>query len=283
MLLATNMPRPWSIAVDAEAVYTGNCGGSISRIPLDGGSPSTLAASPDPMDTGQDCYAIAIAIDTTDLYWMSYGSGAFVARVPLEGGPVTLVAQGQDVQDYAFGMAIDPTNLYWTTDTQVIRQPLEGGPALALAKTEYSANAVAVDATNIYWVSGLAIMKTPLDGGPSVQLAPANASASGIAVDTENVYWGESSTNALMSVAIQGGSPKAWVGTDGIADIAVDNTRIYWTTGTGVWELSKSGGPLIQLASSPWAEAIALDATNVYFTALLGSGNGTDSLLRVPK
>ena len=286
-LLATDVPRPWGIAVDSEAVYVGNCGnasgpGSIMKISLDGGAATALVESPDPADPGMNCYATAVAIDATDLYWMSYGGNAFVAKVPLVGGQPTVLARG-NVQDYAFGMAIDPTNLYWTTATEVIRQPLDGGPPLMLATTSVGANAIAVDATNAYWASGTAIMKTPLAGGPSVQLAPAIAGASGIAVDTENVYWGESSTNALMSVPFVGGSPTVWVGTDGIVDVAVDGTRIYWTTSTGVWELPKSGGPLVQLASSPWSEAIALDSAYVYFTALLGSADGTDSVLRVPK
>ncbi len=289
--LATAMARPWGIAVDDTGVYAANCGnshgpGSIVKVPLDGGAVATLAANPYPMDTGQDCYAIATAIDTTNLYWMSYGPGAFVARMPLVGGPVTVLTT-EDIENYWFGMAVDATNLYWSTESTVMRLPLDGGAPVTLAPPPagWQMSGIAVDATSVYWVGPQGIMKTPIDGGPAVALAPAT-NPNGLAVDGANVYWGESSTGALMSVPIDGGAPAAWAAGLGTpVAIALDATRIYWTTGAGVLELPKGGGQLVRLASSAYAEAIALDTTYVYFSTLVASSlqDGTDAVLRVPK
>ena len=198
---------------------------------------------------------------------------------------MTVLGSG-NVQNYEYGMAIDANNLYWANNAQVMRQPLDGGSpeVLATSAVGWAISGIVVDPTSVYWADGVSIMKTPIAGGASVQLAPGNANS--LAVDGDRVYWGESSNAAVMSVPLDGGPPTAWVGTSGVGDIAVDDTSIYWTDSRGLWELPKSGSPLVRLSPLAWNQAIALDSTTVYFTTLLDLANpqnGSDAVMMVPK
>ena len=98
---------PSDIAVDSTSVYWTNTGlnglprpGSVVRVPLGGGLPTTLASA-------QTC-ASGLAIDATSVYWSA--CSANVMKVPRCGGtPVTLGA-GMG----GFGLAVDATSVYWT-------------------------------------------------------------------------------------------------------------------------------------------------------------------------
>jgi hypothetical protein len=108
-----------SIAVDATQVYWANYGesneptntnGTIMKVPLGGGTATTLAS-------GQhDPYAIVV--DSSNVYWgnagtqtEAYNDGA-VMKVPLGGGTPTTLATGQGG---VYGIAVDETSVYWTT------------------------------------------------------------------------------------------------------------------------------------------------------------------------
>jgi len=75
-----------------------------------GGAPTTLASG-HPGD---------IAVDATSVYWTDFdtssgsgGSNGTVMKVPVGGGPPTILASGQNWLD---GIAVDATSVYWTTD-----------------------------------------------------------------------------------------------------------------------------------------------------------------------
>ena len=71
------------------------------KVPLGGGSPTTLAS-------GQRI-PTASPSDATSVYWTN-GDGT-VMKVPLGGGSPTTLASGQS--DPA-GIAVDATSVYWT-------------------------------------------------------------------------------------------------------------------------------------------------------------------------
>ena len=68
---------PFQIAVDRSSAYwTNSYGGSLVKVPLNGGAPVTLAA-------GQN-YALGIALSTSEVFWVNYdgvGSGG-ILRMP---------------------------------------------------------------------------------------------------------------------------------------------------------------------------------------------------------
>lgn len=66
--------------------------------------------------------------------------------------------------------------------------------------------------------------------------------------------------------------------------LALDATNVYWTAGSGVLRVAKTGGPTMTLASSTgMAEGLAVDATDVYFSVGLFVDGGVGGLIdRVP-
>jgi hypothetical protein len=189
----------WGLAVDAANVYF-IMGKAVVKLPLAGGSPTTLATTETPVSR--------MVVDATHVYWTSYrttvfGSGATidgsVMKVPLAGGSATVLAGGQDPSG---GLAVDAQGVYWTTGTAVMRAGLDGSGAAPLASGTPSS--VAVDATSIYWTVGAdryaggAVMKMPREGGASVKIAVGQDSPWSITVDNSSVYW--TTSGAVMKL-----------------------------------------------------------------------------------
>jgi hypothetical protein len=141
-----------SIIVDSTRAYwlsleNGEAAGALLATPItaNGGGPVTTLA------TGLNG-PTSLAVDARDLYWLEAGDegGDNVVRMPLAGGPTTVVASN------AQAFAVDGAQLFWIRWSGVIgdvlQTPIDGGGASAvLASGQRYANAIAVDGSSVYW------------------------------------------------------------------------------------------------------------------------------------
>jgi hypothetical protein len=145
---------------------------------------------------------LAIGVDAKNVYWTTVpedgGDGTVIMRVPIDGGnPVevtSVLKPDGSTDDSPGGFAVHGTRAYWTTWTgTVMTSPLAGGAAVTLASGSalYSSDGLTVDDANVYWTvhNGGTVMSMPLDGGTPVTLASGQAGPANIAVDATNVYW----------------------------------------------------------------------------------------------
>ena len=187
------------IAVDTTSVYWATAG-SIRKVPIGGGVPTTLVAAQKP--TG-------IAVDTSSVYWTTESS---LLKLPLGGGSTTTLSTSFGSPK---GVTTDGKNVYWVTQPptggysgnggglgKVMKVPVSGGTATTLHSGTYRPLAIAADADSAYWVNAAtgategSVMKVALGGGPPVKLA-CGQKPTAIAVDATSVYWTNSDGTVL--------------------------------------------------------------------------------------
>jgi hypothetical protein len=136
----------WLTLVD-PAIPTGT---TVMRASLDGGAPVSVA-----MSSGASASLRApnkaIALDGTSVYWSEFvdGVGGALRKAPLNGGPITTLAEGQTT---AGTIAVDATNVYWVASKSILRMPLSGGASSVLVAGENAAS-IAVDDASVYWTN----------------------------------------------------------------------------------------------------------------------------------
>jgi hypothetical protein len=129
-------------AVDGASVFFGApIGGTVKKVPVTGGSSSTLAT----VDTVR-----ALALAGPDV---CAAAGYLVVKVPKDGGPPTTLgtAAGAEVVT----LAVDDESVYFASYADVWKIPLSGGATVRLAGGQSDVTSIAVDSTSVYWTNAV--------------------------------------------------------------------------------------------------------------------------------
>jgi hypothetical protein len=138
----------FSVAVDATSVYwtssggqNGGMDGQIYKAPKGGGASQLLAENL--------WLPTALVVDGDDVFFTG-GLTAYVARVSIDGGPVTMLT---NAGSSGGGIAVDASNVYWTDlDEGTLNCiPRGGGQVTVLVDGLNYPSSIAVDANGIYW------------------------------------------------------------------------------------------------------------------------------------
>jgi hypothetical protein len=163
-LLTLVGPTQGALAQDATQLYwsVGQTGpdarGTIMTIPKDGSSPSRTVVDGWPTAT-------ALAVDTTNIYWVetdALGAVKSCPRTGCVGEPITLASR----QPFPHWLAIDGESAYWFNleerlyigkdiPGQLVRCPLTGCGTrpVVLASDQIGPFDITVDGTHVYWAS----------------------------------------------------------------------------------------------------------------------------------
>jgi hypothetical protein len=254
-------------ALFVTGIVVCGCGSTTAPLP-----PVTLAS-------GQ--YALGIVVDSTNVYWFNSPAigGPFtgaVMGVALDGGTPVVVAAVENPS----GIAIDSTSIYWTDPISVsgngmpgtigtgtVRKvPLPGGTPVTLASSQVG-GAIAVDSTSVYFSDGGGVVKVGLSGGAPESLVSGLLNVGGLSVDSSSVYW-VSVEGAVTKVAVTGGTTVLLTSKRSNA-IAVDATSVYFADALdgAIWKVGLAGSTLSPITEGRgYTNGIAVDATSVYWT-----------------
>lgn len=226
----------YGLTVDAQHAYWTNFDkNTVWSVPVAGGSPTQLAASPAPP------YSIVAGPDA--VYWVATSPGASgssaIVSVPKGGGTATTVVS--TATEYAGTIAVDSSRLYWALeqDSAIQAQPLTGGMPTTIASTSVGpVTSMVLAGSTIYFVSfeGGAVLSVPTSGGTPKVLA-SNQRPLALAVDGSAVYFtdqgpmGTTTQASICKVPLGGGAVQTMVSgrnPSGMGDIAVGPSYVYW-------------------------------------------------------
>jgi hypothetical protein len=221
-----------------------------------------------------------IAVDDTNVYWVE--TEGSVRMAPKAGGAATLLATEPRGPT---ALVLDSGVLYWVSQAATLRRLRLGDAApTTLASLGGESFGVAVDATYVYWT---AIAQNP-DGSPAgtvgamakvggatLPIASSQNAPGGVVLGGGGVYWVDldsqlpQGTSSLLRGSLDGGAPTTIfppsAQSSPVADaIAVDATYVYFTSGGNLYKAPLAAGPATILASGLDATALAVDDSGVY-------------------
>jgi hypothetical protein len=265
--LATMQPSPQGIAVTADALYwANNSSGEIQKLSLQGGAPATLSSNlKQPIDLAvDDAYvyftctgdgtlnrvpigggttemlhsepalqARWLAMDATDVYWVSWsGTTSKLHRLP-KGGTVTTVPITQ-VMSYNSFTKDDAYLFFGTTNWKVYRTPFTlDPPTEILAAAGGQPRGMATDPTWLYFTNlngttGGLYKMVKFGGAPVSLVSGLGASNADLALRDGTLYVLAEGMGEIFALPTAGGPKKTLAKVTGGGSIAVDTKYVYW-------------------------------------------------------
>jgi hypothetical protein len=226
--------------------------GTVTSIPLAGGTPTTLAVSPswvEPLALGG---GILFTFQGYDLVSLPAGGGALTTIATMVPNVAQIIVAG----GFVFWTVSATLGSDGAGDTpgQLMSMPVGGGTPSLLH--EFDSLGLTAGASSLYWVEDVGVMGMPLSGGPVTTLVSGQQDGvSAFALDDSYFYWsvyGSSiDTQDLHQVPIAGGADKVIASASSFSSIASDAKSVYWTNdkdGTVVG-MPVGGGAATTLAS----------------------------------
>lgn len=214
---------PTAFAVGPSGAYwVDGSESAVKKVPLDGGSPITVA-------TGVDGVS-GLAVSAAGVFWTGFRA---LMKAPLDGGSAVSLAPNQNLLG---GVTADDTNVYWVDGASVMKISVDGGSPETLAADQGAPAAITTDGVNVYWTDTTAgtVTKVGVGGGTPEALASGQDQPGAIATDGTNVYFMNAiwAGDSLTKVPVGGGTPVSLAVSPSSstphAGIAVDGTRAYW-------------------------------------------------------
>jgi hypothetical protein len=251
--LATGIPAPFDIAVDASFAYFTSEGtvansfhdGSVARISLAGG----VDAGPPVLIASARSRPQALAIDATSIYWVEVATGSSDGTLEsclLAGcgaSPPKVLASNLSSP---YAIALDAANVYVSnTNAGVVAKVSKlGGNLSPLAEGQNLPNGIAVLGTNVYWATygdGL-VQSMPTLGGMLTTVALPQGDPQAVAVDESFVYFTNANPpaagGAIEKCPLAGCAPDqrlVLVGPDqAVTAVALDASYVYFAGTAGL-------------------------------------------------
>jgi hypothetical protein len=221
-----------------------------------------------------------VAVDETYAYFVSYQENGYVAKVPLVGGEVVILATEQNGPAR---IAVNETHVFWTSYLGgTVNQILKSGGTTETIGTYTSPLGIEVNNTHIYWADNTdngTIYRKSLSG-ESVEIITNTASwAWGLILDNDAIYYTTYGASAVYFVPFIGGNPVFITNTqDYPTAITMADNILYWVSSNNIESVSSQGGVVTTLTSNHKPYGIAINGNNVYFT-----DDDEKAVLMVPK
>jgi hypothetical protein len=234
---------------------------------------------------------VAIAVDSTSVYWISAWSGS-VDKAPIAGGAVTTLAAGSP---YAYGIAVavDATSVYSVNGgVSIVSIPIAGGAPTTLATSTSTVSDLAIDSSYVYWANSTSkrqnggLFRAAKSGGTPQTLASEAAFTGQVVVAAGEVYWGISTgiAGAILSVPVGGGTAITVAAFEPTC-LAAGPSDLYWsgpTSPSGIYDIPLGGGPSTPFVSGGYLEptgAMTADTTHLYW---IGRTTNTSTIYGMP-
>jgi hypothetical protein len=246
---------------------------------------------------GASIGATQLAVDATNVYFVFDGA---LMRAPLRGGPSsTMLSLPNVIQDNDVVVTSTAVLLHAIVgrglNEQVLRVPLDGGPATTLATTNGQVAAFTANESAVYFGDQDAVKTVPVAGSSVLTLADAiSGIVSGLAIAGANLIVTAAEPvlhdGAVYSVPLAGGEPTELAMHQSSASFPmVCGSDVCWWTGappdpmgpTGPGYIARLENGTVTTISAPvFPWSLAFDGSSFFET--VGCDLCTGTLVRIP-
>ncbi|MEM9191855.1 MAG: hypothetical protein AAGF12_21970 [Myxococcota bacterium] len=193
----------------------------------------------------------------------------------------------------AYGVTANDTHVYWTTtDGEILRTPICGGPTDVVAQEQSRPLLVGLDERWVYWTSHVGLWRAPLLAGGAESVWQTEGPTEGLAVDHGEVFFtvvGGTGRGLWRLDTASGFAERVYSGHVG-RPVALDADHVFFGADDQLWRIAREGGPrdvaapdLVAPDTGYLSGALTVDEDFVYWSSWHGPGGDVDNVFRAPK